>query len=201
MPLNLGVGLHGDGASGPRGPLTVKVLKGDAGGARSPGSSAEWGWGGPGASGRPETDLWLWGGALGLEVLPWAPTPAVVQELRSEWGALPCPPLTRPHSAHSPHFPGGQPAARGAQHPKPGPAGAVQAEGTPVQQRPEPSHAHTCSAHLTPDAHHTPGCHPSGPGTSGGPGGPSNPAPRPATAQEEPVPHGRCAPEGLRAPR
>lgn len=103
--------------------------------------------------------------------------------------------LSRPHCAYSPTFPGSQPAPRGAQHPEPCPASTVQAEGTHVQQRSEPSHAHThaCGACLTSDAHHTPSCHPRCPGTSSGHGRPTNSAPCAAAAQEESVPHGRYA--------
>lgn len=118
------------------------------------------------------------------------------------WGPWPCRPPPRPRSACSPACPGsqpaGQPAPRGAQRPQPRAAGTVQAEGAPVQQRPQPCSAHTCGAHLAPDAHHAPGHRPRHPDASGGHGGPPGPgpAPRPAAAQEEPVTHGRCVGRG-----
>lgn len=115
-------------------------------------------------------------------------------------GCQSCRPL-RPRSAHSPVFPGSRPATGGAQRPQPCPASAVQAEGSYVQQRPKPGHAHACCSHLTLDAHYAPSCRPCCPGPSSGHGGPADPAPRPAAAQEEPVPHGRYALAGLRAAR
>lgn len=124
---------------------------------------------------------------------------------RRGWGAPgPASPLTRPRSAYSTIFSGsraaGQPAAGGSQYPQPRAAGAVQAEGPHVQQRPKPSRICAFDAHLSPDTHHTPSRHPGRPDTSGGHGGPTDPAPCPAAAQEEPVPHGRCALGGRRGP-
>uniref|UniRef100_A0A8D1H981 Negative elongation factor complex member A n=1 Tax=Sus scrofa TaxID=9823 RepID=A0A8D1H981_PIG len=101
----------------------------------------------------------------------------------------------------SPIFPGsqpaGQPAARGAQCPKPRAACTVQAAGTHVQQWPKPCRPRAPCTQLAPDAHHAPSRCPRRPDASGGHGGPPGPAPCPAAAQEEPVAHEgadvRCA--------